>query len=109
VGATGELLQIHPIEGGYTQLSGEWTSSTAGGCVNFPSWRANPQYLLEVGEEGIVSVVLEAELDFNSPEKPHIGFYLVKGTDSQQKKLIITPSGLKITFFVTYIRHYQRL
>lgn len=54
----------------------EWKQSLAGGCVNYPTWRDNPQFLLEISQETYVQVLLETNLD---PElKHHIGFYVVK-------------------------------
>ena len=67
-----------------------------GGCVNFGSWRKNPQFLLNVAKDTTVSVILEA-LDFETnTEKPHIGFYIVKSNQENFKKILLTPSDIVI-------------
>ncbi len=31
---------------GDIECSGQWHDESAGGCVNYPTWRNNPQYFL---------------------------------------------------------------
>lgn len=60
--------------------------SCTGGCVNFPSWRANPQYLLQVENDGNFQVQLETQFEQNNVQ--HIGFLVVrtKGKHKEGRK-----------------------
>jgi hypothetical protein len=55
----------------------QWTSTTAGGCVNYASWRKNPQFLLRAS--GKVFVLLSIPKDQSKAANfKSLGFYVVK-------------------------------
>lgn len=60
----------------FVEYSSEWKGSTAGGSINFPTWRNNPQIILEVFQASLVQIYLETELQ--PEQKRHIGFQLFK-------------------------------
>lgn len=74
-----------------TMVEGEWKGNTSGGCLNFPSWRSNPQFLVNVQQAGTVRIELE---------QPHrdplhfIGFYVVNMDDHGRKILQVTKKNL---------------
>ncbi len=58
-----EICSAHGY-GAYSSIpQGEWKGRTAGGCCNSPTWRDNPQFLLEVSGDRPVwmHLVLEQE------------------------------------------------
>lgn len=67
----------------FVEMSSEWKGSTAGGSSNFPSWRNNPQILLDVFQDSNVQIVLETELD--PQQHRHIGFQIFKATNGKNK------------------------
>ncbi len=40
-----------------------------GGCPNFPLWRMNPQYLLEILVKTRVTIVLETDMEYDDNER----------------------------------------
>jgi Calpain large subunit, domain III len=58
-------------------VRGEWVGSSAGGCVNHPSWRSNPQYFLFMKQQARLTITLTqhvaSEKRLNS-----IGFYVAR-------------------------------
>jgi hypothetical protein len=50
-----------PIVGVY-EVHGRWKGESAGGCVNYPTWRNNPQYLLHVKQTRVLTITL-AQID----------------------------------------------
>jgi hypothetical protein len=64
---------------------------TAGGAVNFPTWRTSPQYLLRVKRQADFHVYLAQYLD----PLQHIGMYVVKmDDDSGRVTKIVQPKLL---------------
>jgi len=53
---------------------GEWTDVTAGGCLDYATWRNNPQFLLDVGKTCDLNVFLTCHTE----EDITPGFYVVK-------------------------------
>jgi len=83
-------------------ISSEWTHDTAGGCFNFPSWRVNPQFEIDVGSKAshAVFVIMQPDPrmqqggkfegggDEGGPKYDHkIGMYVMK-SDGQGKKVL---------------------
>jgi len=54
-------------------LQGEWAGQSAGGCINTPLWRNNPQFFLFMQQTGKVNISLGQGDNDDS-----IGFYVVK-------------------------------
>lgn len=67
------------------EASGAWKGTTAGGCMNFPSWRYNPQLFLTVQSKVLVTITLNQALTKNYS----IGFYLAKAKKSGVRQLAI--------------------
>eukprot|EP01112_Ceratiomyxa_fruticulosa_P011179 TRINITY_DN3018_c0_g1_i1.p1 TRINITY_DN3018_c0_g1~~TRINITY_DN3018_c0_g1_i1.p1 ORF type:complete len:963 (-),score=250.30 TRINITY_DN3018_c0_g1_i1:195-3083(-) len=65
-------------------LLGEWTSSTAGGCVNTYLWRRNPQFIFKV----VVAQTVKITLRQVAEKISHIGIYLAKAGDHQGRKIL---------------------
>jgi len=68
----------------------EWGEGEAGGCVNYSTWRTNPQFFLIMDKKAKISVTLEQ----HSPVLKSIGFYLTKGNGSQV--VILAPEDLVV-------------
>ena len=58
---------------------GEWTAKTSGGCLNYYSWRNNPQYLVTSLETVKVNITLHQQ---RLTALESIGFYIVN-TDGE--------------------------
>mmetsp|Transcript_13243 Transcript_13243/g.37629 ORF Transcript_13243/g.37629 Transcript_13243/m.37629 type:complete len:845 (+) Transcript_13243:43-2577(+) len=59
-------------------LNGEWVGLSSGGCLNYPTWRNNPQFFLIMQQSAKVCITLRQML-LEGEEKPHsIGFYVVE-------------------------------
>jgi hypothetical protein len=59
---------------------GEWAGKSAGGCLNFPSWRLNQQIFISSKENKTVKVKLQQD----GPDLHHIGFYVIRVRDGMQ-------------------------
>eukprot|EP01104_Vermistella_antarctica_P017297 TRINITY_DN6101_c0_g1_i1.p1 TRINITY_DN6101_c0_g1~~TRINITY_DN6101_c0_g1_i1.p1 ORF type:complete len:869 (+),score=173.02 TRINITY_DN6101_c0_g1_i1:217-2823(+) len=62
-----------------TILNGEWSGSSAGGCVNFPTWRNNPQFFLIVNQQSKLTITLR-QVGMGSTRVESIGFYVVRSS-----------------------------
>lgn len=91
-----DSLTLQHVDYGYVNLDSEWSNQTSGGCVNFPTWRNNPQFAFQLPQnqeaETLVQIVLHTNL--NADSKHHIGFYVVKATDLNFKKLVLNPTDV---------------
>jgi hypothetical protein len=67
-----ETIKEHKL----TQIKGEWKDKGAGGCLNFSSWRYNPQFLLSLSKPCKARIQLE---QLPSDSLKFIGFYVVRG------------------------------
>ena len=56
------------------ELQGEWLGATAGGCINHPTWRNNPQYFLFMRQTATVTITLVQD----GGDDHSVGFYVVK-------------------------------
>ena len=91
------VCDILPRSWKRVRLFGEWTDATAGGCLNFPTWKNNPQFRFTVEEPVTIIIVLSQDdaripkengeygewNDFNS-----FGFVLYCSSTGKQKKKI---------------------
>jgi len=67
----------------HRQERGKWTEETAGGPVtNAYIWRKNPQYLLKLEKDALVSISIAQEKDEKS-----VGFYVVKNSGKGKRLL----------------------
>jgi len=64
-------------------MSGEWKGKTMGGCPNFPTWKNNPQYLINLSEPSQLTVILTQS---QKEKLPYIGFYIIKSKDEHNAK-----------------------
>eukprot|EP01102_Stenamoeba_stenopodia_P021684 TRINITY_DN8814_c0_g1_i3.p1 TRINITY_DN8814_c0_g1~~TRINITY_DN8814_c0_g1_i3.p1 ORF type:complete len:994 (+),score=230.58 TRINITY_DN8814_c0_g1_i3:54-3035(+) len=73
-----------------SSVKGEWNvkTETAGGCMNHPSWRKNPQYFLDITHSGEYLVMLQQDDRKNKKLLNVIGFYIAKG-DGRRKLTVI--------------------
>jgi hypothetical protein len=57
-------------------IKGEWKDKTAAGCLNYSTWRYNPQFLLTLSNPIKVRIQLD---QIPSDSLKFIGFYIVRG------------------------------
>jgi hypothetical protein len=67
-----------------TAIESEWDSKTAGGCVNYPTYLNNPQYLLQAQQDttGFVVMTQTDKSDFDD-----LGLYLINAPEGKQQSL----------------------
>ena len=82
----------------------EWDGAEAGGSVEYPTWRNNPQYFLAMESPATVQISLEQLTRVNSPalvspvpltdsqEPDEIGFYLMRSEG--QRVILIKPDAM---------------
>jgi len=70
-------------------IEAEWSEQEAGGCVNHPTWRNNPQFLLVMDKRAKICITLEQA----SKEPESIGFYVARSNDGN-KRIIMRPEDL---------------
>ena len=72
-----------------SMVTGKWQKGTAGGCINYASWRNNPQIKMKAEEDGEIVLALEQEhLDSNQQHQQptSIGFYITKSHENENNK-----------------------
>ena len=67
------------------KLQGEWNESNSGGCINYATWRLNPQFMLHVHEK--VPLLIRLKRKPGKGKLPKAGFYLALNDSKQKKKL----------------------
>jgi len=75
-----ELVEKLPT----TSIQGKFTEYNSGGCTNYPSWRDNPQYIVQFNQRGKVSIDIEQPSN-NSGPLQYIGYYLWISNDKGQR------------------------
>jgi len=70
------------------ELQGEWLGATAGGCINHPTWRNNPQYFLFMRQTATVTITLVQD----GGDDHSVGFYVVKTTGN--RVIILAPNDI---------------
>eukprot|EP00306_Pavlova_sp_CCMP459_P016201 CAMPEP_0185205620 /NCGR_PEP_ID=MMETSP1140-20130426/56927_1 /TAXON_ID=298111 /ORGANISM="Pavlova sp., Strain CCMP459" /LENGTH=165 /DNA_ID=CAMNT_0027773221 /DNA_START=1 /DNA_END=495 /DNA_ORIENTATION=- len=76
-------------------ISDEWSTAqgTAGGCFNFPSWRTNPQWCLQLAEPSHAHFVLlqpDARVRHTAADARHtIGMYIMRGHDKFLRRVLV--------------------
>eukprot|EP01098_Paradermamoeba_levis_P007344 TRINITY_DN3030_c0_g1_i1.p1 TRINITY_DN3030_c0_g1~~TRINITY_DN3030_c0_g1_i1.p1 ORF type:complete len:276 (-),score=68.09 TRINITY_DN3030_c0_g1_i1:34-861(-) len=75
----------------YVSESAEWGGKTAGGCLNYPTAKFNPQFLLQVKKVTEVNLILSQreKADFDQ-----IGLYIFRTKDPSQKIAQLKPMDL---------------
>eukprot|EP01128_Nolandella_sp_AFSM9_P008629 TRINITY_DN5316_c0_g1_i1.p1 TRINITY_DN5316_c0_g1~~TRINITY_DN5316_c0_g1_i1.p1 ORF type:complete len:1053 (+),score=344.21 TRINITY_DN5316_c0_g1_i1:69-3161(+) len=81
-------LQSHKLIG-----EGEWEGDTAGGCLNFATWRNNPQFKLDVGAKTEVTIFLTCVETVKEDLTP--GFYIVNAPTNMELCVDLTPEKIK--------------
>jgi serine/threonine protein kinase len=78
-----------PVSGPLYKIEGDWSVSnkTAGGAFATGLWRRNPQWYMQVSAPTRVRVALSQS---DSPQLPHIGFYVLNSLPDARKRLDIT-------------------
>lgn len=78
------------------KLEGAWTNETSGGCLNYPTWKSNPHFLLTVSKptKAIVMVAQDIEKESDSVSLNSIGFYITKCDPIGKRPLRITRKEL---------------
>jgi hypothetical protein len=78
-------------------IDSEWKGITAGGCVNFPTWKNNPQFALTLSSASNVMISLtqrdtrmEGILEFSIA----MGMLVLKASDVSQKSAQIKPKDI---------------
>jgi len=65
-----------------TNAFGEWTSTNCGGCMNYPGWRRNPQFIVTANRNCNSTITLE-QLPRNA-DLMSIGFYIFNTKNSKR-------------------------
>eukprot|EP01097_Dermamoeba_algensis_P006912 TRINITY_DN4317_c0_g1_i1.p1 TRINITY_DN4317_c0_g1~~TRINITY_DN4317_c0_g1_i1.p1 ORF type:complete len:282 (+),score=62.16 TRINITY_DN4317_c0_g1_i1:35-847(+) len=75
----------------YVSQEGEWNSTTAGGCLNYPTAKNNPQYSLQVKKQTEVNLILsqKEKADFDQ-----IGLYIFRTKDASARIHQLKPVDL---------------
>jgi len=69
-------------------LQGSWDIDTAGGSVEFPCWRINPQYALQLTSSSKIKLTLGLHAMAKQGGKlPKIGFYVFKALIGKKRKI----------------------
>ena len=77
---SGTNVKLRPLQDAKeVAITSEWKDNEAGGCINNPTWRENPQFFLVMKQRAKVSITLEQY----DPVCKSIGFYVTKGNGSQ--------------------------
>ncbi len=71
------------------EVKGQWSTSTAGGGLDQPSWRSNTQYILKDVEPG-QTVTISLKLDGEADPKHCVGFAIVGKASSGRLKTSAT-------------------
>eukprot|EP01091_Cochliopodium_minus_P010204 TRINITY_DN2661_c0_g1_i1.p1 TRINITY_DN2661_c0_g1~~TRINITY_DN2661_c0_g1_i1.p1 ORF type:complete len:846 (-),score=182.26 TRINITY_DN2661_c0_g1_i1:4-2256(-) len=72
------------------KLLGSWENDRCGGCLNFATWRNNPQYMLYVHEK----VPINIRIKQTKGEKHKIGFYVALNEYNTSKVMVLTTDNL---------------
>lgn len=72
--------------------NGEWKDHTAGGCLNYATWRNNPQFSLEVLKETEVNIFLTCDTDYDGMTP---GFYIVDAPQNMNLCVDLNPEKVK--------------
>jgi len=85
---------------------GDWKKPNSGGCLNFPTWHDNPQYLITVKDRSKVFLVLsqpDVRIKWEDDYTIGIGFYIMKTKDGSVRKVMYDKSEMvaKATFTPT--------
>lgn len=78
------------------ELHDEWSTAagTAGGCFNFPTWRANPQWVLRVSEPTHAHFVLlqpdsRVSRSGGATQSHTIGMYIMRGHERFLRRVLV--------------------
>lgn len=94
-----EICQLAPLGATHQEFSGdaEWTSETAGGCLNSLQWVNNPQFQF-VTEKRCETVIFLSVPSLDTPEKIQafsgIGFYVVPSDPNSPVRLEMLPKDV---------------
>merc|ERR1712137_429207 len=75
-----------------TVVAGKWAKGTAGGCINYASWRNNPQIRMVAEEDGEITLALEQQHSDSLPLS--IGFYVIKRPVGNERAWSMEPSDI---------------
>lgn len=94
-----EVCQLNPLGVTHQEFSGsaEWTSETAGGCLNTLQWVNNPQFQFAT-EKRSETVIFLSVPTLDTPEKIQafsgIGFYVVPSDNDSPVRLDMLPKDV---------------
>jgi hypothetical protein len=80
------------------EVRGQWKSSNIGGGLDYPTWRSNPQIILDVGESAEVTITMKLEKVESEPKdskeesKETFGFVVLKKAPAGTRKLLPFPT-----------------
>jgi hypothetical protein len=76
-----------------SRLQGEWKGKSAGGCLNHPTWRFNPQFVVKITKP----VKLRIQLEQNPGNRiQFIGFYIIKGSGKYRQIVQKTADSIAV-------------
>merc|ERR1712137_654554 len=92
-----KILQNQHLPMKTYKVQGQWRGKSAGGCVNFSSWRFNPQLYISVKEKKKVKITLTQAKPEDGEEFFFIGFYVAvtSSKNTLRRQLILTRDNLK--------------
>src|SRR3989338_2782305 len=86
------------------KVQGQWKGKSAGGCLNHPTWRFNPQLFISVPETKIVKITLQQMPETSSQQQNgsegtgitnaknalyHMGFYVAQTDGTIRRQLTL--------------------
>lgn len=73
------------------RVRGEWSARTAGGCLNFSSWRHNQQIFVSSSDSKSAKIKLIQD----GTDLHHMGFYVAKAKDlAEKRQLLLTDEDI---------------
>ena len=77
------------------KVQGRWKGKSAGGCVNNPSWRYNPQVFFTTKDAKTIRITLTFEVS-EPKKKANIGFYVATADGISSTRALFSLSAYYI-------------
>jgi len=93
--------QSGPQSGHTLKVQSAWVNGkNAGGCVNEPTWKESPQFILDVPVDDKVTINLQ-QLQKPEGKYHHIGFIVMKAEPSKKRKFVTADAVYQTQFMNT--------
>jgi hypothetical protein len=81
-----------PQTGKNVAIFGAWNGKSAGGCLNYPTWRNNPQIFLTIRQPSKLSISLTQQ-DSDGSKPVSAGMYIFGGDVSNGRRVMVLPDA----------------